>query len=532
MAPERTETAALPSGIAAVDAAWGGLAPGGTYLVVGPSAARREAALALVRATAASGGLALVVSPRAPEAFEAAGLERAGPDGGDRVRVIPAPTVADLAALGDTALTLALYELAGLAREQRPALLLVEDFSAYVRFGSFERFAAAFIALTEAAAACPVTLALGLGEPANDASRRLLLFLQGETAGTLYLPVLPSGKATLTLLPGTAHGGDALTAPWATAAPEAPATAIEVSTVEDPGTTTPEPPLDDVLEAGGAADEVDPFAIVSLQSDDAPGGSDGFIGEADLTLDVPDPIGPEPPPPDDADWSPVAPVPTDDAPLPDPLAFPLGPDLLALGHFVDSRTHAAPPPPSGDGLAAGAGPVVGGDGLDGAAASVREAAYPELFAPALPPWETPAEAASEASEEEPREEPEAAFRRALGGAFAQRAEASFLALALRLPAGGPHADLLPALTHALDGALGADGALFGNLALGRLVALLPGRDADAAAGLFAAVREHLLAVAPGRAEEALRDVGALVAPNGEPFASADELMAYVLKGDA
>ena len=280
---------------------------------------------------------------------------------------------------------------------------------------------------------------------------------------------------------------------------------------EDPFATAP---LETLEADAPAADLIgeDPFG----EDDGAPVGSDGFRDPAGLALDPPDLLVSTPPPSDGEDWTTIAPVDPTEAPFAgppahDPFDVRLGPDLLALGHFVDSITHGAAP--SGDG-------VMGG--LDGAAASVHAAAYPTLFTP-----EPPADAPSGASAAQ-GEDPEAAFRRALAAAFARRPGTPFLVLALRLDTGGPYADLLPAIAHALDDALGDDGALFGNPAMGRLVALLSGAGSDAASGLFAAVRAHLHAVAPDRAAEALRAIGALTVPSGEPFATADDLLAYVL----
>lgn len=544
-----------PSGVVPVDATWGGFLRGGTYLLVGPIAGRGPLALAALRGCAEAGGRALLVSSRPPAALLAAaaetGFDLAGAYRQGRAKLLAAPPPATLAPLDDAGLTRALDDLAALARQHRADRLVVEDFSAFVRFSSFEAFAVAFHGLADAAASAGATLVLGLGEPANEPSRRLLLFLQSETAGTLHVaPAATGGPAEtrLTLLPGAAHAGVAHTAPWP---PGAPPVAFEETPLADvppeaaalpPEAAAlppvPEPEAAEPPEPG--APDADPFATAPLgahpsedrapasdplgedpfgDDDGVPGGyagSDGFADPAGLALDPPDLFVTAPPPVADAGWTAVTPVDPAEAPFAgpaarDPFGVDLGPDLLALGHFVDSRTHGAAPP-TGNGVA---------DGLDEAASSVHAAAYPSLFTPE-PPAEGPEEPAA------PAEDPEAAFRRALDAAFARRAETPFLVLALRLDPAGPHADLLPAVAHGLDQALGSDGALFGNPATGRLVALLPGAGSEAAAGLFAAVRAHLHAVAPGRAAEALRAVGALTVPSGEPFATADDLLAYVL----
>ncbi|HEX9951327.1 MAG TPA: hypothetical protein VGB53_06125, partial [Rubricoccaceae bacterium] len=56
-----------PSGLPTVDARWGGLAAGGSYLLIGRASAGRSAlALASAAATVTAGGTALRNSPRSP----------------------------------------------------------------------------------------------------------------------------------------------------------------------------------------------------------------------------------------------------------------------------------------------------------------------------------------------------------------------------------------------------------------------------------------------------------------------------------
>lgn len=62
----------------------------------------------------------------------------------------------------------------------------MDDFSAFVQFRVFDAFAGVFRQLVRDAAAIDTTFVLGLGEPANDASKNLLRFIEGEVSGTVH----------------------------------------------------------------------------------------------------------------------------------------------------------------------------------------------------------------------------------------------------------------------------------------------------------------------------------------------------------
>lgn len=200
----------------------------------------------------------------------------------------------------------------------------------------------------------------------------------------------------------------------------------------------------------------------------------------------------------------------------DPFGQYLGPDLLSLGHFVDSDVNGATkathepldlPAPQAAAPAAASPPA-------------REAYAPRRAAPAPPPRLEP--------EPEPQTHP--ALRRALKAAFATRNTQAFMVLALRYDDDSPYADLMPAIGEALRAALGDRGVLEADIAVPRTVAFLPGVDGDAAPLLFEAIQSYLRAVAPTRADDALAAINALVVPNGQPFNSANELLAYIFEG--
>ncbi|HLA64194.1 MAG TPA: hypothetical protein VK610_07185, partial [Rhodothermales bacterium] len=204
-----TDAPLAPSGIGPVEVIWGGLARPGAYLLVG---AARQGRLHLA-AQAAGGAVAagervLVFSGRETEAVT--GLAReADVDLADAyrrglARLLRVPAAKDLAALGEAGLTRAMIDMAAAAKGT--SRVVIEDFTPFVQFRSFDAFSTAFRRLIADVAAHGATLVLGLGEPANDGSRRLLDFVQGEVTGTLH--VRPdAGGYLLTLTPGTGHAG-------------------------------------------------------------------------------------------------------------------------------------------------------------------------------------------------------------------------------------------------------------------------------------------------------------------------------------
>ncbi|NNF57937.1 MAG: hypothetical protein HKN04_06815 [Rhodothermaceae bacterium] len=500
--------------MAPVDAVWGGLLRGHTYLIVGHAAAGRlRLATEIVRATAEDEGLCVFVSPRAPEALvreaQAIGFDLTTAYQAGHVHLLRTPPASDLAALGDDRLAHALLDLADQARAQQARRLVVEDFAAFVQFHTFDAFASAFKRFVNTMSALQITLVLGFGEPATINSEQLLTYLQGRVAATVRIRQHAEGATHLELIPGTAHAGAAEEMRWTTPAP-----------MEDHA--SPEP-----LAAPALTETATHSADLT-----EPTGSDGFSAPHDMDMHPPDLMVPSPdlsadavpsePAEEDSladvELTPITPIDPAEAPFPvepdhDRFASTIDLDLFALGHFVDSRAHggdSAPPYVEADPVLSTSTPP---SSLEGTALAIHEAAYPELFrgaAVAAPP-----------------DEPAQAFQQALTEAFARREPQSFLVLALRMDPAGRHGDLFPAVAQSLNRAIGADGTLYGHTTTGRLLTLMPGTNTDTAQTLFAALKTDLQRIAPARADDALLSISAMVIPDGKPFASAEELMAYV-----
>ncbi len=542
MPPART-LSTRPSGLPPVDAGWGGLASGGTYLLVGHARnGRLRLALQALQAGAEAGESCLLVSARAPEAlvqqaaaqdFDLAAAYRSG-----HVRLLRVPPAADLVPLGDDGLAQALADLGDLARAQRPARVVVDDFTAFVQFRTFAAFETALRELVGAADEAGTTLILGFGEPANDGSRRLLATVEKMVTGAIHVTAGPGEEPALTLVPAPApkrrvfsfvetplaadpapvqEEPDAAFAMPSSdgygAVPDALPDLVVAPPPQTPPPASPPAPAAPAPAAPAAGAETAARPTETEAVATAPFGPDSF--DHDPIVETAPPA-----PPTDVEASVIRPIDPDAgpfAPTEDAFGQYLGPDLLSLGHFVDSEVHGATEPTYDEAPA----------DLDGAAATVHAAAYPEVFAP---PQAAPAAPVAPLIPPPPADSgPHAALRRALREAFGTRNTRPFLVLALRLDAASPFADLMPAIGEALRAALGERGVLEADIAVPRTVAFLPGVGGEAASLLFEAIQSYLRAVAPNRADAALAAVNALVVPNGQPFNTADELLAYVFE---
>ena len=501
----------LPSGVAPVDAAWGGLARPGAYLLVGSAGqGRLDLSTRIVGAGAGAGEPTLLFSGREPGAIlsvaRQAGVDLAG--AGDLVQLKGVPLGAQLASLGEEGLTRMLQTLADSAAGA--SRVVVEDFTPFVRFRSFEAFGEAFRRLVRAVCDHDSTLVLGLGEPANDGSRRLLDFVEGVVTGTLRVA---AGGKSLQLIPGTGHTGEEKDVPWTRevtgAAPSPPPTlATELLDHEADGYGGSDPAAFDAGALVVSTVPSEPFGYPAAVPTPMP----APFGPDSLPDDLGEPDGPitiEPPRvPSAGDgqvWATIQPVSA--TPTEAPASY--DPDVLAGGFLIDSNDPSAIVPH----LSPYAPPAL---------AEVAPAA-PE------PPRMTPSPVMSPIGDPDfGPSDPEAGFTDDLTQAFAAGANAPFLVVALRIERGNPFFDSFPAVADGLLGALsGRDRALVRDDEA-RMVVLLPDAPEGTPQRLLGAVRTHLETLVGARADEALRSVAVLVLPNGQPFTDAAGVLGYVL----
>ncbi len=425
-----------PSGLAVVDHQWGGLAAGRAYLLVGRAGAGRSAlALQTVRAAVEAHDRCLVISPRSPDELveigHEVGLDLAAAHTQGRLRLLRIPKAADLAARGAEGLAKSYRDLIALVAADQPARVVIEDFTPLVQFDTFERFHDAFGGLVGALREQGATLVIGLGDPANDASRRLLDVVEGLVDGTIRLGA--AGDLTLDTPARSTYSSndgasvDAVAPPEPPAATPSPAAETEPSEpppLEPPPAPTPAPASEgfSTTFSSGTAPELEPAAPARRPAPTAPPeptapseppaaeapGSEGAGGPPDTEI-VP------PPPPD-----PALLAPPEDAFGDDPADM-----LFAQGYLADSR------------------------GSVGIGQVPPRVAPPPASAPAFPafaPLGAPAPA-----------DPGVAFRTALDAAFAAHGVGTpFVVVALRMDPAAPDAAHFGAIEGSLRAALRPD----------------------------------------------------------------------------
>ncbi len=535
-------TAAPPpsSGLPDVDRQWGGLAAGGAYLLVGRVGAGRSAlALQTVRAAVEAGERCLLISPRAPESLvevgQGIGLDLAAAHQAGSLRLLRIPSAATLAERGPEGLAASYRDLAGLVARDQPGRVVIEDFTPLVQFDTFERFQEAFSDLVQELRAQGAALVIGLGDPANEASRRLLDVVEGLVDGTVRLE---------------ADGGLALSTP---AAPEHPPS-DGASAEADPSVTSghalaadPEPGSDEAEPAAEPADPADDSAPSAPDPEPQPSSAvpDDLPAPADDAPADGSQLSPEAAGPGDPDGPLSAPI--SSPPPPDPSlladgADPFGRDpadaLFEQGFLADSgRQPAAPAPGETPTVAPAAAPPA----APGAAAASPAPADSPAPAAARPSW-TPAPTAAPqpppasapsfaplASLAPP--DPSAAFRSALDAAFAARTSGTpFLVVALRMDPAAPGAAHFGAVEAGLRSSLRPGDRLLVDGARRRAVAVLPASADDDGQALLGGVQVHLRAQLDRSAEDVIQSIAAVTIVDGQPFQSAEDLLAYAVDG--
>ena len=494
----------LPSGLPDVDRQWGGFAAGRAYLLVGRAGAGRSAlALQTARAAVDDGQRCVVLSPRAPAELvdegRRVGLDLAAAHAAGQLRLLRIPDAAALVARGPDGLATSYRDLGALVAAARPTRVVVEDFTPLVQFDTFEGFQDAFSALVDAVRAAPTTLVVGLGDPANDASRQLLAVVEGLVDGTIRVGA----------------GGDlVLGLPGPVAYPSSDGASVDA----EPRAVEP--------------DAADPAAVHPPDVEaDAPeaGAPDATVRElappaepvADVDADPPHPLVPAFPTPDAFALDPgpapreergahghgappavVVPPPAPDpallAPTGDPFGYEPADALFEEGYLADSA----------------GGEVVG---------QVPPPALPEP--PAVPSF-TPLGAA-------PAPDPGIAFRTALDASFEGRDAGTgppFVVAALRMDPAAPQAAHFGAVEAGLRSALRPADRLLVDAPRKRAAAVLPRSGPDDAQALFGELQAHLRAALGAEAEGVLQAVAAVTVPDGQPFETSADLVRYAFEG--
>ena len=585
-------TAPTPSGIAAVDARWGGLRPGTAVLLVGRAGAGRTAlALTAVRTAVEAGQTCLLLSPRAPEALTvaagAAGIDLAALHKTGRLRVLRIPSAQDLAAKGNAGLDAAYRDLGGLATKAGAERVVIEDFTPLVQYTTFEAFGDAFDGLRSTLAETGAAFLLGLGEPANDPSRKLLDVVQSRVEATLRIaagdpdPIVTMDVTEEEAAPETEAEPD----PAAFQTPEAVTVAAPEPVEEPEPVAAPEPlkpePFGEPepLEAPSLwprpsrqrrtrrlarsptcprrAGEADPFATEAFEPEPTRAGHPSVF-RAGAGRAVRRRANP---PSKTTGSAATAPPSRSTSPQAPQVSLPTGrplrrrraraslqhPPRTGRARFAARRRLAGaldrplrPRPrqrvlrgrlPRGlqgghdDSHAVPPGPFRAAGGASGVSSD---------GAGADARGDSPRCRRSRRSQPSRRRstpaDEAAGARAALEAAYAARAQGTpFLVVAARMEPSQPESASFGTVVEGLRAALPPAGTLYADSVRLRSLLILPGSDANAATHLFAALQQHLQQHLGPQAEATLRAVAAITVPDGQPFGSAQELWAYAVE---
>ncbi|MEM0963301.1 MAG: ATPase domain-containing protein [Bacteroidota bacterium] len=397
-----TAVSSSPSGLAEVDRQWGGFASGHSYLLVGRAGSGRSAlAFQVVRAAVDAERRALVISPREPDALvevaTSIGFDLAAAHQRGRLRLLRIPNAQELAARGPDGLASSYRDLASLVSSDGAECVVIEDFTPLVQFDTFERFREAFHGLVSSLRDCGAMLMVGLGEPGNDASKRLLEVVEGMVAGTIRLG--SDGSLQLSTPPQVPAGGDSAPALADRASDTiiaAPQTAATEPSMENAGPdveAAPDHPAEDP--SGPPQSAPQPKPMVESESAEPPPGSDQDS----------EPQSPEPPAADlktietpPAEPPPAPTPPTSDASQAEPDASPTLDAAPEHPGFPTPQEDSAPasqrtPDPSPAGAVDPFELATASIDGDGVHSPEPVAPVPTIPAPQAPPEEaTPAEA--------------------------------------------------------------------------------------------------------------------------------------------
>lgn len=205
----------IHSGIDLVDKYWGGMYRGGSYLIYGRASSGRGL-LTLVHAKigVAHEETCLFLSPSRPKdlMIQAASvgfnLRQAYETG--IVKLLRIPPMLNLSEKGDDGVEKALKDLVKLIRQHQPDRLVIDDFTPFMQFRSFDRLRAAFIDMLEQIDSLETTLLIAVAEPANQQSRKIVEFISKQMTGSVHIEETEEEDASSTnrrisLLPNIGH---------------------------------------------------------------------------------------------------------------------------------------------------------------------------------------------------------------------------------------------------------------------------------------------------------------------------------------
>ncbi len=469
----------IPFGIDVIDRVWGGVYRGGTYLIYGRAALGRTLiSLQFARTGVERGETCMFISPARPKdlMIQAAsiGFDLRTAYEKDQVRLFRIPPTLNVDTTSDASLVSALNDLIMVIQEYEPDRLVIDDFTPFVQFRSFNHFKAAFTQMLEQLSLLDTTTLLGMGEPASERARQVIEFISSQITGTIHIEEDEEHPGTtwrkISLIPNVGQIQSPVTLRWDLASIIHEEEHYEPSARVLPGAaTTPQKREPEV------------------------------IGRPPIT---PIPLGKE--------------ETQEKKPLP---GVPFGPSMEELARKVATEEAPATTAPS---------PTV----APGPAAAIpTPAAAPAPTAPAVTPatvaW-TPPVMPGAPSPSPTGPSPLEQFRQKLAQAFANKASQPFFLVALRLnPTGAPIdfqylAELVHTATRRID-------EVYIDPAKQRIIIYMPASTQADVRQFFHRLSTLLRQRFPEQGDLLERSVASIVAPDGEPFQDADAFLNFVLE---
>lgn len=212
------------SGIDVIDQSWGGMFQGGTYLCFGHAASGRGLmGMLFLKMGTLLEEKSLLVSPGRPQDWKIQAdsvdynLEQARNAGWVRMMWVPS-RMKSQAGL-DEAAAQALNQLVRMVRHERPARLLIDDFTPFLQFTSFERFRQAFVDMMGQLEDINTTLLLMTPDAVNIQTKQIIGFMRNHMSGSIHVALKElenkESKRIVTLLPGLGHVNHEVIENWA-----------------------------------------------------------------------------------------------------------------------------------------------------------------------------------------------------------------------------------------------------------------------------------------------------------------------------
>ncbi|MBT8399613.1 MAG: hypothetical protein KJO98_03990 [Rhodothermia bacterium] len=281
----------ISSGVSGIDHYWGGVFRGGRYLVYGRNSAGKNLLPVVFVASATSRLESTLLVTRLRDldlTIQASGVgfdDTAARQSG-LLKVSRIPAELEVLHADDDGLESALKALASLIVDASADHVVIDDFSPFARFSSFDHFRTAFVRLLDEIGHIDSTLVLCMPAPANEASRRIIELMGSHMTGSIHVHMVQIDghvQRTLSLMPQVGHATRRTEVPWLL---ETPA----ISTIQhpvagwQPSAETGRENVDEPDEVDGTTPELRIDEMFSDTSESPAEKEPTYAGEHDLEL--------------------------------------------------------------------------------------------------------------------------------------------------------------------------------------------------------------------------------------------------------